>query len=80
MNNYISGKIAYSYYFRSSIHSALLYPVNIRIHTSSAAVKISSMNMYHQGFSRHLHCSNSCRIGKPVMGMNYIKLIFFSYN
>ena len=80
IDHYIPGKIAHRYYFGRGIHPEFFNTVHVRVNISSAPVKIGCMNVNHEGFTRNLHCGNTCRIGKPVVCMDNVEFVFFGNN
>ena len=68
-------KLGHAHDAVSIVHSVLLYGINRRIHLSARTVEICSMHVYAQWLSAYHLGMNACRIGKPVVSMDYVKLL-----
>ena len=62
------------------VHTVLLYRVNCRVHLSTRAVEVGSVNVYAERLSADTLSVNASRICEPVMGMDDVKLLGASHN
>ena len=71
----VSGKVAHRNNLICSKHTHALNGIDLRIHILACSVILCGVHVYYKRFSRYALCSNTCRIGKPVVRVNHIKLI-----
>ena len=77
-NDDIARPVAHSYHSIGGFHTAFFDVVHQCIAVVLApAVVFGGVYVYNKGFARNLLSNDTCTIGKPVVGVNYVKLIAF---
>ena len=80
VNNRLTCQLTYTHDAISMVHTVLFNGVNSRIHITTASVKVCSVYMDNQRFSRNLLSMNTSRISQPVVRVNNIKLLLTSHH
>ena len=71
----LTGQFAHAHDVVGVVHTVLLDCIYGGVHVTAAAVKISCVDVYDQRLAAHLLGVYACGISKPVMRVNYIKLL-----
>ncbi len=71
----LTGQFTHAHDVVGVVHTVLFDGIDGGIHIAAAAVKISCVNVYDQRFAAHLLGVYACGICKPVMRVDYVKLL-----
>src|SRR5574344_6351 len=75
VDNRLTSEFRYTHNAVSPIHTVLLNRIYRRVNLSTRAVEVCGMHMDAQRFAAHLLGMNTSGIGKPVVGVNDVKLL-----
>ena len=79
VDNGLTREFRYTHDTIGPIHTVLLDTIDSGIHLTTATVEVGSMDVNAQWFATHLLGMNTGREGKPIVGVDDIKLLSTSH-